>query len=107
MDIKAVVDAVERESLPSEWLVGAYVFKEKEKKIMSRGYLKNTYEIRLYQVATESNLAKNILPYISTQSMTKSEEETYGGLDQTMRGDSDQLLKVVHQSIFLYCLQSK
>lgn len=66
--VKEVIDRVEK--------CLTAVFKEKEPPKISkaRGYCKLTYPMRLFQVATEKNIADALFPYVKHQSMTMDEQ---------------------------------
>jgi len=58
------------------WRVIVAVAKERElKETNARFYEKMTPEMRLYQTATEKNIADHIFRFIKNQSMTMSEEQ--------------------------------
>ena len=73
------------------------VFKEKEPKITkARGYFKLTIPMRLFQVATEKNIADSLFPYVKHQSMTMDEQTLVNTLclltaKSSQRGDKVQL----------------
>lgn len=52
----------------------AAVAKEKElKRVKPRFFCKLRYPVRLWQTATEANIAKSMFPYIPTQTMILSD----------------------------------
>ena len=62
-------------ALPVEDKCLTAVFKEKEPKIeKARGYCKLTYDMRLFQVSSEKNIADALFPYVTHQSMTMTEQ---------------------------------
>nr|UZH25306.1 RNA-directed RNA polymerase [Nyavirus nyamaniniense] len=76
VSLREVISAIERGTMPREWFAMVGVFKECElKRDKGRLFGKLTFEARLYQTATEHNIAEKIFPYIKSQSMTMSEEE--------------------------------
>ena len=59
-----------------DWRVIVAVAKEREhKRTNARFYAKMTLEMRLYQIATEGNIADTIFKYIKEQYMTMGEEQ--------------------------------
>ena len=68
ISIKEVIDRVEK--------CLTAVFKEKEPPKISkaRGYCKLTYPMRLFQVATEKNIADALFPYVKHQRMTMDKQ---------------------------------
>ncbi|BCL64177.1 L protein [Sekira virus] len=76
VSLKSVIRAIETGTFLDNWYAMIGVFKECElKKKKGRLFGKLSFEARLYQTATEHNLAEKIFPYIRGQSMTMSEEE--------------------------------
>ncbi|ACQ94979.1 RNA-dependent RNA polymerase [Nyavirus midwayense] len=76
VSLKKVIEQIEQGTAPKEWFAMVGVFKECElKRDKGRLFGKLTFEARLYQTATEHNIAEKIFPYIKSQSMTMSEEE--------------------------------
>ncbi|ACQ94985.1 RNA-dependent RNA polymerase [Nyavirus nyamaniniense] len=76
VSLRQVISAIEQGAMPREWFAMVGVFKECElKRDKGRLFGKLTFEARLYQTATEHNIAEKIFPYIKSQSMTMSEEE--------------------------------
>ena len=74
--VAEVVEMVERDVVPKEFLVFEAVFKERELKIKkARAFCKLTYPLRLYQTSTEKNLSTDIFPLFKGQSMTMTEKE--------------------------------
>ncbi|QMP82162.1 RNA-dependent RNA polymerase [Hymenopteran orino-related virus OKIAV87] len=76
IDVKSIIETISTRQVPDQWKVIMTVAKEREfKPEKARFYAKMVPEMRLYQTATESNLAKHIFPHIKHQSMTMSEEQ--------------------------------
>ncbi|QFG01733.1 L protein [Jeremy Point nyavirus] len=76
VSLKEVISSIEQGTMPKEWFAMVGVFKECElKRDKGRLFGKLTFEARLYQTATEHNLADRVFPYIRGQSMTMGEEE--------------------------------
>ena len=75
--LKEIIDNVSQLKLDPQDMAMVVVFKEKElKSDKARGFCKLTYNMRLWQVATEKNLGDpDIFSYIRYQSMTMSEQE--------------------------------
>lgn len=72
-DTKSIIDEV---SIPESELIIEAVPKEKElQREKARFFAKLTYRMRIYQTATESNIATKILSLFDNQSMTMSEDE--------------------------------
>lgn len=62
--------------MPQDWKIIIAVAKEREhKRTNARFYAKMTPEMRLYQIATEGNIADIVFRYIKEQSMTTGEEQ--------------------------------
>lgn len=57
-------------------------WKERELNIQGRVFCKQTYEMRLLQVALEKSLSDNILPFIREQTMTNTELEVTKRMDK-------------------------
>ena len=75
ISVRDVITRVENDTVPYEakWLT--VVLKGKEPKIeKARGYCKLTYDMRLFQVSTEKNIADALFPYVTHQSMTMTEQ---------------------------------
>ena len=77
--VKEIIDNVSQLKLDPQDMAMVVVFKEKElKSDKARGFCKLTYNMRLWQVATENNLGDpGIFFYIRYQLMTMSEQEHY------------------------------
>ncbi|QDO67017.1 PolB [San Jacinto virus] len=76
VSLKEVIKTIEEGRIPHSWFAMVGVFKECElKRDKGRLFGKLTFEARLYQTATEHNLAEKIFPYVRGQSMTMTEEE--------------------------------
>lgn len=75
INVKEIIDTIQDGSLPKEERVMVAVPKEREFKESARFYGKMTFSMRLFQVATEKNIADGIFPFVKHQSMTMSEEE--------------------------------
>ena len=75
--VKEIIDNVSQLKLDHQDMAMVVVFKEKElKSDKARGFCKLTYNMRLWQVATEKNLGDpGIFFYIKYQLMTMSEQE--------------------------------
>ncbi|UDL13960.1 MAG: RNA dependent RNA polymerase [Xiangshan Nyami-like virus] len=74
--VKEVMDILESGSIPQSWLVMVAVAKEREFKYKdARFFGKMCFEMRLYQTATEKNIADSVFRYIKHQSMTMNEEQ--------------------------------
>nr|WPV62312.1 MAG: RNA-dependent RNA polymerase [Wenzhou bat tapwovirus 1] len=83
--LKTVIDRIEEGEVPEEWKAITLVAKERELKTAARFFAKNTYEVRLWQVATEKAIADllELLPY---QSMTMSNDRLQHRLINMSRG---------------------
>ncbi|AHA90827.1 RNA-dependent RNA polymerase [Sierra Nevada virus] len=99
VSLKEVIQRIETGDIPKEWFAMVGVFKECElKRDKGRLFGKLTFEARLYQTATEHNIAEKIFPYIKGQSMTMSEEE----LKRTiLRMSSSLKAYIEHDIIFI------
>lgn len=75
INIKNILDLIEERDIPEAWKIVVLVFKEQELKIKGRLFCKMVFEMRLWQVATEKNLGKTLLPYIKYQTMTYSNDQ--------------------------------
>jgi hypothetical protein len=76
LDLRDILQTVSTGQIPENWRVMVAVPKEREfKRENARFYAKMCNEMRLYQTATEANIAEQVFPYIKQQSMTMSEEE--------------------------------
>ncbi|KAK9877807.1 hypothetical protein WA026_019487 [Henosepilachna vigintioctopunctata] len=76
VSVEKIIKTIDSGFLPDEWKVIVAVAKEREqKRDAARWYAKMTPEMRLYQTSTESNLAKEIFPYLPHQTMTLNEEQ--------------------------------
>lgn len=74
--VKGVMDVLETRIMPRAWLIMVAVAKEREFKYKdARFFGKMCFEMRLYQTATEKNIADSIFRYIKHQSMTMNEEQ--------------------------------
>ena len=87
------MELISNKAIPLEWRIMIAVAKEREfKREGCRFYAKMVQEMRLYQVATGANIARQIFPYVKQHSMTMSEEEymqTIIKLDSQKNTDSD------------------
>lgn len=76
VDVSGIINTINTGDVPREWKVIVAVAKEREhKRTNARFYAKMTPEMRLYQIATEGNIADTIFKYIKEQSMTMGEEQ--------------------------------
>ena len=76
LDLRRIIDVISTGEIPQEWKIMVAVAKEREfKREKARFYGKLTQEMRMYQVATEANIADQIFPYIKQQSMKMAKEE--------------------------------
>ncbi|QPB73978.1 RdRp [Hymenopteran orino-related virus OKIAV85] len=74
--VQEVIDQLQKGDIPASWLVMVAVAKEREFKYLdARFFGKMCFEMRLYQTATEKNIAEAIFRYIKHQSMTLNEEQ--------------------------------
>ncbi|APG78764.1 RNA-dependent RNA polymerase [Wenzhou tapeworm virus 1] len=90
--LDAVLQVIEEQRVPEEWKVITLVAKERELKEKARFFAKNTYEIRLWQVATEKAIAQ-ILEYLPYQSMTMGNDALQHRLIRMSRGLTGEKLK--------------
>lgn len=75
-DTKSIIEEVSTGCIPESELFIEAVPKEKElQREKARFFAKLTYRVRVYQTATESNIATNILSLFNNQSVTMSEDE--------------------------------
>lgn len=76
VDVSEIINQINTGRVPVDWKVIIAVAKEREhKRTNARFYAKMTPEMRLYQIATEGNIAEVIFHYIKEQSMTMGEEQ--------------------------------
>ncbi|USL85442.1 MAG: RNA-dependent RNA polymerase [Ixodes ricinus orinovirus-like virus 1] len=76
VSVKEIIDTIQSRLVPKSWYVTVCVPKEREqKKDKARCFAKMTPEMRLYQTATESNIATGVFPYVPQQTMTMGEEK--------------------------------
>nr|DAZ87986.1 TPA_asm: RNA-dependent RNA polymerase [Taeniapi tapwovirus] len=90
--LDAVLSVIEEQRVPEEWKVITLVAKERELKEKARFFAKNTYEIRLWQVATEKAIAQ-ILEYLPYQSMTMGNDALQHRLIRMSHGLTGERLK--------------
>jgi hypothetical protein len=73
-DVEKIIRGIEQGALADKEKVMVAIAKEREfKKFDARCFAKMTFNMRLYQTATESNIAESIFPLIKYQSMTMDE----------------------------------
>lgn len=76
VDVSEIISTINNGGAPKSWKVIVAVAKEREhKRTNARFYAKMTPEMRLYQIATEGNIAEVVFKYIREQSMTMGEEQ--------------------------------
>lgn len=76
VNVLGIIETINTGAVPRSWKVIVAVAKETEhKRTNARFYAKMTPEMRLYQIATEGNIADIIFHYIREQSMTMGEEQ--------------------------------
>lgn len=76
VNVSDIIQMINQGLTPREWKVIVAVAKEREhKRDNARFYAKMVPEMRLYQIATEGNIADTIFKYIREQSMTMGEEQ--------------------------------
>jgi hypothetical protein len=71
-----IIKAIRSGELPAEWLSIALYPKEREFKLEARMFAIVHYKLRYALIAMESNLAKNVFPYLDCQTMTLAMNET-------------------------------
>ncbi|KAF5187638.1 Large structural protein [Thalictrum thalictroides] len=76
VNVSDIIDKINTGLVPQSWKVIVAVERERElKRTNARFYAKMTPEMRLYQIATEGNIADIIFHYIREKSMTMGEDQ--------------------------------
>lgn len=74
--VEEVIEQLQSGQIPWQWLIMIAVAKEREFKYLDARFFGNMcFEMRLYQTATEKNIADSIFRYIKHQSMIMDEEQ--------------------------------
>ncbi|UZH25300.1 RNA-directed RNA polymerase [Nyavirus gerbillisci] len=107
VSLKKVIQTIEEGRIPHEWFAMVGTFKECElKRDKGRLFGKLSFEARLYQTATEHNIAEKIFPYIKSQSMTMSEEElkrTILKMSSSLKAYADHSMTFISVDLSQWC----
>lgn len=88
-----IVEKVMRRNVPDDWKVVCLTPKERELKPEARMFAMMPFEMRLFFILTEMNIAHSIFPYIPQQAMVKSKVELdtiFQELSQPSQSDAHQ-----------------
>lgn len=96
---RAILKQVNKSGVPHSWRIVCLYPKEKEMKADARMFAMMVLEMRTLFNGSEANLAKQIFPYISTQTMTKSKEEIHSMFRDFTKPREDN----ENQHLFLEC----